>query len=355
MKIKLAILEHDKNYLSRVITAFNNRFADKLQVYSFTKADEVTYSTIKDVKIDVLISSDHFDIDFSQIPKACAFAYFVESPGIEQYNDRPAICKFQKADLIYKEILNIFSEVAANISGVSLSGDETSKVILFTSVAGGVGSSTCAAAYAKFLALHGQKPLYLNMEMLGNSNVFFSGNGQYTFSDIIYAVKSKKTNLVMKLESCVKQDDSGVSFYDPCTLPLDMTELNAEEISSIIRTLKTTNSYTHIVIDADFSLDAGMFAMLKAASDVVLVADGSAVSNSKFKAFYDAFSILEKQQDLRVMSKLHIVYNKFSNKTSNELPVEGLNVLGGIPKFEHASVKQVVEQISTMDVFKNFI
>lgn len=39
MKIKLAILENDVNYLNRIVVAFNTRYADKLEIYSFTKYD----------------------------------------------------------------------------------------------------------------------------------------------------------------------------------------------------------------------------------------------------------------------------------------------------------------------------
>lgn len=354
LKIKLAILEHDKNYLTRVVTAFNNRFPDKLQVYSFTKTDDVMYETLRESKIDMLISSDFFEIDFSRIPKSCAFAYFVESLGIEQYNNKPTICKFQKADLIYKEILNIFSEVAANISGVSISSEDGTKVISFISAAGGVGCSTVAASYAMFLAKKGFKPLFLSLEILGNSNAFFKGNGQYNFSDIVYAVKSKKANIVMKLESCVKQDESGVFFFDACSMPLDMMELNNEEITSIIKTLRTTNSYTHIIIDTDFAFDERSMNILGNSSDVVVVADGSALSNAKFKSFYDTISIMESQKDLHLLSKLHIIYNKFSNKTSQELPVENLDIIGGIPKYEYASTEQIMQQVSSMAVFNNF-
>ena len=36
MKIKLALLDSDQNYLNRIVTAFNIKYADKLEIYSFT-------------------------------------------------------------------------------------------------------------------------------------------------------------------------------------------------------------------------------------------------------------------------------------------------------------------------------
>ena len=39
MKIKLALLDSDQNYLNRIVTAFNIKYADKLEIYSFTKLE----------------------------------------------------------------------------------------------------------------------------------------------------------------------------------------------------------------------------------------------------------------------------------------------------------------------------
>lgn len=39
MKIKLAIIEKDKNYLNRIISVFNTKYSDKFEIYSFTEIE----------------------------------------------------------------------------------------------------------------------------------------------------------------------------------------------------------------------------------------------------------------------------------------------------------------------------
>lgn len=118
MKIKLAILENDVNYLNRIVVAFNTRYADKLEIYSFTKYD-AAIEALTTSKIDVLIANDSFDVNTKEIPAKCGFAYLVDSVDIENVRDQRAICKFQKADLIYKQILGIYSEKAENMSKIN--------------------------------------------------------------------------------------------------------------------------------------------------------------------------------------------------------------------------------------------
>lgn len=251
MKIKLAILEKDQSYLNRIVSAFSTKYSDKFEIYSFTD-EKIAIETLDSSRIDVLVASDAFEIDVTAIPKRCGFAYFVDSPGVDTVNGQRAICKFQKADLIYKQILSIYSENSGSVFGIEL-GDNSTKVIFFSSPCGGTGTSTVAAACAVHFAAQRKKTLYLNMEMFGSSDSFFSSEGMFDMSDIIYALKSKKANLGMKLESCVKQDVSGVYFISQCKVALDMNELNTEDVLKLISELKLHGSYDYIVVDIDFS------------------------------------------------------------------------------------------------------
>lgn len=140
MKIKLALLDNDQNYLNRIVSVFNIRYADKLEIYSFTKL-ESALSALESTRIDVFVSSIAFDVNTAVLPKRCGFAYFVDSADIDSVNNQRAICKYQKADLIYRQILSIYSENAGGVSETRF-GDDSCKVIAFASPCGGTGSST---------------------------------------------------------------------------------------------------------------------------------------------------------------------------------------------------------------------
>lgn len=354
MKIKLAILDKNYNYLTRIASVLSNKFADKLEIYSFTD-ENVAMDTLGELKIDVLLSSDSFEIDTNKLTSKCGFAYFVESPGIESLNGQRAICKFQKGELIYKEVLSIYSENVANKTGFRLDSNSSSSVLTFASASGGVGSSTIAAACSIALAKRGKNVLYLNMEQCGNANSIFNAPGQFDFSDVIYAVKSKKSNLGLKLESTVKQDSTGVCFYDPCDVALDMTEITSEDIRSLLTQLTLSGTYQYIVIDTSFRFDKAFVEYTKISSNVILVTDGSEISNMKLRRAYDALAIYEQQQDIPIIPKLSLMYNKFSNKTGIPTDIENLNVIGGAQRFEHATYSEIVHQLSSLNFVEKLI
>ena len=121
MKIKLALLDSDQNYLNRIVTAFNIKYADKLEIYSFTKL-ESAMAALEPSRIDVLVASDTFVVE-SSAAEAVSAGLFCESADVDSVNDQRAICKFQKADLIYRQILSIYSEYAGSASGLKLGDD----------------------------------------------------------------------------------------------------------------------------------------------------------------------------------------------------------------------------------------
>lgn len=349
MRIKLAILERDQSYLSRIVSVFNTKYADKFEIYSFTDRD-IALATLDSARIDVLIASDAFEIDVEGLPRRCGFAYLVDSADVDHYNEQRAICKFQKVDLIYKQVLSVYSEKAGSVSGIKL-GEESAKIFAFCSPSGGAGSSSMAASAAVNYARKGKKTLYLNLEKFGSADCFFSGEGQFDMSDIVFALKSKKTNLPLKLESCVKQDVSGVFFYSQSKVALDMHEITVDDVLRLISEITLTGAYDHIVLDLDFSLDNNALKILRQTHAIVWVGDGSEISNSKIIRAFNALTILEQNNDSPLTNRVSLAYNKFSNKSSKTVGEIGIRNIGGAPRYEHASTAQVVEQLSKLDFF----
>lgn len=353
MKIKLAILESDEGYLRRIVSVFSTKYADKFEIYSFTDK-ETALAALNPSKIDVFVANESFEIDFTKIPKRCGFAYFVDSADIDLLNNQPTICRFQRADLIYKQILSIYSENAGNYKELKLT-DEGCKVIAFCAPSGGTGCSTMAAACALHFAQAGHKALYLNLETFGGSDDFFSGDGQFDMSDIIYALKTRKANISMKVESCVKQDPRGVFFFSQSKLALDMMEIKPEEILRLISEVKLIGTYDYLILDTDFGLGKDKRDVLHQAHAVVLVGDGSPISNTKIFRACTALSMMEQNDDSPILARSMLLYNKFSNKTAEMLSGLEIKTIGGAPRFDHATTEQILAQLAPKTFFDDIL
>lgn len=350
MKVRLAILEKDRNYLNRIVSVFSTKYADRLEVYSFTE-EQRAIDAVNESKLNVLIAGESFSEVAGKIPQRCGFAYLVEAGDIQTYNNHRAICKFQKADLIYRQVLSIYAETAGNITGIKFD-DDNCKVIAFGSAGGGTGSSSMAAAAAINLAASGKKTLYLNLEKLGTADRFFHSPGQFDMSDIIFALKSKKSNISLKLESCVKQDATGVYFYSGAKVALDMIDLKEEEILRMIQELRMTGTYDCIVLDLDFGVESKLLDLYQTVGTLVMVTDGSEGANLKLQRAYEALSILEKNRDTSITGRMAVIYNKFSGGNCEILDNPELKKIGTVPQYEYSSTTQLINKLAETAFFK---
>lgn len=352
MKIKVAILTADIKYLERITNILNARHSDNLELYSFTDS-KIALNAARASKINIIFSDTTFDIDYASIPNGCDFVWLVDQNDVEIFKGRKAICRFQTVDLFYKQILNIYSERQEEIIRHYSVGN--CKTVAFLSVSGGTGASSLAAAAAINFALQGKKVLYLNIEKLGSSDVFFSGEGPFCMSDVIFALQSKNANLSLKLESCVKQDKSGVYFFSQAKSSLDMLEMSSEHHMKLLLELMNSGRYDVIILDADFCLDSESLDLFEKASKIVWVADGSETSNSKLLRAYEALQVIEQNKEITLSGRIGIIYNKFSNKTCKTLNNLELKSIAGIPRYEHLTAKKVVESLSKLDFYSKLI
>jgi len=347
MKIKLAMLESDPSYLRRVVPMFNSKYAEELEIYSFTDL-EAAMACLEEKKIDVFLASHSFKIDFTQIPNRCGFAYMVESLDINSIDNRKAICKFQKGELIYKQILSIYSEHVPNISGVAANQNGAMKTIAFCSPCGGVGTSTAAAACAIALANAGQRVLYLNTEIYGDADMFFSCDGQFDFSDVIYAVKSNKTNRAMKLQSTVKQDPSGVSYYSSVKIPLDIMEMGPADYQTLQNELKALGCYDYVVMDVEFPKTQAAFKFFDCCNSIVLVSNSADTSKTKIEKALRGIQIMDEHADYGMQNRMWMLWNMAS---AGDLQMNDLRELGTFPVYETVSSAQMAKQLSLSNIF----
>lgn len=348
MKIKVALLESDKTYLSRIINAFQLNYSDKLELYSFT-SEEAAMKALTELRIDVFLAGDTFAIETDRLPVRCGFAYLVDSPGIESIAGNAVICKFQKAELIYKQILSIFSEKSEAVTGTQQAYGNAN-IVAFTAAAGGVGCSSAAAAYALTQARAGRKTFYFDLEPMGNPELFFHGEGQESLSDVLYAVKSKKKNLYLKLESAVRKDSSNVAYLAATQTPLDMIELRNEEVNTITRELLSACGYECIVMDLGFQMNDFCLGILDMATRVVAVTDGIASANGKTERMLAALSVFDAQKRTDILHKTGILYNRFGSKSSVKLANNEVGEYGGIRRFEGAASAQLPELIANENI-----
>lgn len=346
MKIRLAIVENDEEYAEKLIGALINKYSDKIEVSRFTDLDAAV-NALSDLNIDVLLAVPNLVDSLTTIPKRCGFGYLVSGSGVSKYEGQPAVCKYQKTELLYKQILDIYAESSKSVVRPEPVHGET-RLILFSSPCGGTGTSSAAAGCSIRFAAEGRKTLYFNLEQFGSSNPFFSSDGQFGLSDLIFALKRKNSNISMKLESCVRKSAENVYFYAPVTVAPERFELTASEIRVLLETLQTTGEYHDIIVDMDFRVEKEFLQNWDLFSSVIWVLDGSSIAHEKALR---ALEYLTVGNEHRFLDRIQILFNKCEPGSQNQIGLDNLKILGTLPNLNHSVSSQIAIGLSMNKLF----
>lgn len=347
MKIKVVILDHDVEFMNRLAKAFHMRYEDKISLFMFSD-EKAMHESLKSIRADVILADRLINVSEGNawkpvVGRVCDISEVEELDGI------PAICKYQSVEKIYNSILELYAEHSEKMT--LKKNDSDVRIILFTSVQGGAGTSSAAAAYALYSAREGRKVFYLNLEEFGDADLYFAGNGTLSFSDVIYSLKSKTGNLELKLEGIIQTDPSGVDFFHACKNAYDMIELQDQEIEVLISAISHVKKYEEIIVDLSGDLTERILRLINGCADrIVYVSDGSETGNKKFEKFCEAARVLEQRNEWNILDKAALLYNRYSSKTSVQLEKTAIPVIGGIHRFEGTSGKELVQQIAAVDV-----
>jgi len=355
MQIRLVIGEQDTRYLDRLITYLESKHGDQLEIVSFTQS-ELCIQYLNENMADLILVDENFGIDLSMVKKYGTTACLAEVLGSQETDSVRYIEKYKKPDLIFKDILDVYAECGGKGVEKNRIKNGNCQTILVTGFSGGTGASTFAAALARAMAETGEKTLYLNLERTGSSRDYFAGPGNYSFQDIIFALKSKRADVGLKMESCVRQDSSGVWFFEPCDTAMYMLELNKDEMIRVITELQHGESYRYIIVDFDFVLGPECVEFMEMMDRIILINDGTEPANTHFTRTYQALLTLEEQMKICVSQRMALVYNRFSSsRSSRRLESVNMPVLGVIPPVKHAVVKEIIEiMLTKKEVFSIF-
>ena len=321
IKIKLGLVDSDRLYLERLSDLFGRKYSSQIEVHSFTDSSLLADS-LRENRINILAVSQDIVIPPDTVPDSCVFVYLSDSPEIDKYNGQGTVFRYQSADEIYRKLLDIYSDKTADrVVYRNLCGD--TRIVLFLPESEGAGASTAAAAFSELAAEQKEKTLFLNLRQFRETEGLFSAAGNSSLTDVIFALKSRKSGLRLKLESIVKQDRSGVYFFSSCRSPMDIAELSPEEIRVLLNELYGSCSYRNIVIVSDFYLSEQLSVLLEYSDDVVIVSGGGNMTEKRLLRRFSSMKDIENRKLPGLGEKLKIIFSGISSAPETEIPVLG--------------------------------
>ena len=319
MKIRLALIDTDEDYRKRLSDFYIKNYQDRIEILTFSSIDSFENNR-GNKSIDVMLVSENIEDDLSSYSEKICIAYLSDRDLIERKNSIKTINKFKKPEKIYKEILNVLADGTNGDIAYKFNDGNNTLVEVFMPVNGGAGATSLAIAYGKKLARQGTPTLYLNFETLNSSNIFLQSQGDMGFDEIIYAIKSKKQSVSLKIESNVLKTTDGLAFFNESRTALDMLELSDEDIYVLIKELQAMGKYRHIIIDSNLDIGSRLNIFSKFAYKIILVFNDTLQGIKKMSDLNEALQIMENNGNIDITNKLTIICNKVRDINKISIP-----------------------------------
>ena len=310
-KLNLVIADSDENYINSLENYLMVHYSKRFDVYTFTTSEYLTaFLDSNEKRTDILLYCPHiFSVPVS-LQKTVVSIAFVDNILSGTLDNSTSVYKFQHTEKLISDILRIYSNNGGD--NIIFSGQKNTLTAAVFSSAGGAGKSSIAVGCSVMCARRGMKVFYLNLENVPSTTLYFKGNAEENFSNIIYYLKDRKHNLSMMLEGARSVDpDSKVNYFLPPDNILDMQELEPDELERLIRQIQTSAQYDAVFIDMAGGLSLLNSVVLKICDAIIQVCQPGEISSCKNISMASGLDILERKYSIDLTGKIVTVLNKF--------------------------------------------
>lgn len=341
MKLKIVLADKDECYVKKFLQCVENNYFDEIEMAVFT-AEETLARYIESNNYDALLYTQ----DFKDTEKQGICFLLTEEKEAGQDDSIKTLCKYQKVERIYKQILHAHAESKSNFKSQSLKKDGETQIITFLSAAGGTGKSTVAATFARLQAMSGKAVLYLSIEKMPSTEEFFESDEGTTLSQVMFWVKRGKGNIPMKIGSSMLQDYSGVYFWKPGKNPMEIVDMLSSDWKELLQQIIELRKINYIIVDLESSMSNETTDIIKLSDRLVFICTEDKINKRKTEQLVKGFAVLEQQTAIPLLEKSCVLVNKSTNVQNLPTQICGIPVVGGISELPKGMTgKQMTQMI----------
>lgn len=354
MKIEVSVCSNDALYCEKLIKYFNSHYYDKFQWNVYTHSSYL-YQTFQSNTAGIILVGEEMKPELEKLDETLRegrlWAYLVEDAK-EQKEGIWQLEKYRRADRIYKDLLDLYAKRGRGpyIDTTIVSGKTT--FIAFVSASGGMGASTIACAAAKALSQM-EKVLYLNLENLGSCGMSFSGEDKSGLDELVYAIKSRRGTLNLKIDSSVSRDKTGTYYFKECTNPMDLQTLSSEDIKELLNAIEASKVYDKVIIDLGNGIQDKEITVMSMVNRVIMVMDHSEIGAFKLQRYLEFSQTVEEIKKVDIISKMQIYFNRTLKSMRLPEHISQIRVGGAFPLIENGNFAGIVDKIAKMELLQD--
>lgn len=313
-KIHLIIVDREEAYVDAISSYLLNNHSQKFKISFFTE-QKFLLDYLKDLtgQVDALLINSRLYSEL--IPQEKINALILLSDEIiKEKNRTNTISKYQSGKKLVKDILSILAENDSKLKYNFSEKRNSTKVIGVYSPCGGVGKTSIAVGCSYLSSERGKKTFYLNLEDYQSTQLFFNSETEGSLSEVLYYIKNKKKNILLKIESITNEDyKTKINYFTQPESVIDLNEITSKELVFLVNHIKSIRKYDVVYIDMSSKLDEKNIAILSEIDEILLVLERNVTCEKKIETMINNLKIISKRKNTNILEKMIFVINKYDS------------------------------------------
>lgn len=306
----LAIFDYELDYGNHLMNYINRKSKLSFQTSSFSNIDSLLEYAAEN-PIDILLIGEDAEKELDTLRDKAKNIYILTKGQEIEDSPYPCIYKFQSANQIVMNILEYYLEDGNNKMGLIKTTSNSKKVICTLSLDEKSKKNLVSLALSNYYGLS-YKTLYVNLEFFSQLS-FLKLEESPGFSELLYYIKQKNQNLMIKLNSMIHHCNH-FDLIPPASHYQDLLEMTEEDIDFFLQCLLDYSDYDVIVFDVTYTGN-NILSLFHFCDSIYITLENDFIARENRDTFYKQ---LREGKENEILNKIEEVIFSLDEKIITE-------------------------------------
>lgn len=271
----LALCDAEEEY-AQLLTEFLQKHRDlPWEIHTYTSVEELLRQE-KGTEVAMLVIAESTFCE-----EACTISskrmVVLNESGVLHWDKVQNINKYQEADQVLRELLEIYAEIAGRQLPRLKSGSKTSLIGIYSPVRRCLQTGF-ALSMSQILAQR-HRTLYLNFEHYAGITELLPEVQSRDLADLLYFLTAEKDKFRLRMQTIVRKKGN-LDYVPPMKAGQNLLQIPAQEWMALLRKVEELEEYEYVILDLSESIQ-GLFEILKLCCRIYTLVKEDRVAQSK--------------------------------------------------------------------------
>lgn len=269
-------------------------------IHTYTDVDELLLKESEQSVAILVIAESVYSESLKSIQSLCTV--ILNESGYVKWNQVRNVNKYQQADCVLREILEVYMEVADR-QLPQLQTDYKTKFVGIYSPVRRCLQTSFALTMSQMLAKE-HPTLYMNFEHYAGITELLPDMQTRDMADLLYFLTAKEDKFRLRIQTII-QRKGALDYIPPMRAGQNLLTITTEEWMSLLQKIGELGQYEYIVLDLSESMQ-GLFDILRRCVHIFTLAQNDRIAQTKLLQYEQLLELYEYQDVLQKTSKCYL-------------------------------------------------